>query len=253
MTRSTWRHNMAALAVLSLILGMVPATLAQSTEEASEIREQLDIPYTEGSEAHERQKLDVHGFDEPGDRPIMVFVHGGGWRFGRKDHVQGKPTAFHKRNWVFASIDYRMHPEVTYQEQGHDVARAIRLVHDHAREFGGSADKIFLMGHSAGAHLAALVAIDERYLKSAGLSRTDLAGVILLDGAGYDVARQIKTSVLPRAKELYETVFSRDPERQRDASPIEHVGDGQGIAPFLLVHVARRPDSRVQAQALAKR
>ena len=88
-------------------------------------------------------------------------------------------------------------------------------------------------------------------MKDAGLKLSDLAGVILLDGAGYDIPRQIEQASLPRMKTLYKTVFSEDEARQKDASPITHVASGKGIPPFLILHVARRKDSKAQSEGLA--
>jgi acetyl esterase/lipase len=127
------------------------------------------------------------------------------------------------------------------------VAKAIRWVHDHAAEFRGSPDQILLMGHSAGAHLAALVSTDER------LKLSNIKGTILLDGAGYDIPRQIEIAALPRQKELYRTVFTEDVEKQKDASPISHVEKNKSIPPFLILYVATRRDGRLQSEAFGKK
>ena len=99
---------------------------------------------------------------------------------------------------------------VTYKEQAGDIAQAIRWVHDHARDYGGNPGRIFLKGHSARAHLAALVGTDERYLEKTGLKLSDLSGVVLLDGAGYDIPRQVKQALLPRMKTMYMSDFTED-------------------------------------------
>jgi arylformamidase len=103
------------------------------------------------------------------------------------------------------------------------------------------------MGHSAGAHLAALVATDGRYLQQVGLQPEDIAGVILLDGAGYDVPRQMAAagSMMQRT---YKMAFGEDPAQQRALSPIVHVGAPNARA-FLVLHV-QRPDAAEQSRAL---
>jgi acetyl esterase/lipase len=156
--------------------------------------------------------------------------------------------AFNANAYVLVSVNYRFHPAVSYREQAGDIARVLRWVHDHARDFGGDPGRIFLMGHSAGAHLAALVATDGRYLERAGLKLADLSGVILLDGAGFDIPRQVRQSMLPRNRNLYTTVFTQDEATQRDASPITHVARDKGIPPFLILQVASRPDSKAQSE-----
>lgn len=199
------------------------------------------------------QTLDLYGPSEksPSPRPVMLFVHGGGWRRGDKAFVGLKPQAFVDMGYLFASANYRLEDTVSPREQAQDVARAVKWLHQHAGEHGGDAGKIFLMGHSAGAHLVALVGTDERLLKACGLDWGVLRGVVLLDGAGYDVSRQVAGAKLPMIKELYTRAFGDDEEAQREASPVTHVGPGKPYPPFLIFHVGRRQDSREQSELLA--
>jgi acetyl esterase/lipase len=183
----------------------------------------------------------------------VIWIHGGAWRFGDKGQVQGKPRAFADAGYVLVSVDYRLVPTVGYKEQVGDVARAIRWVHDHVSEYGGDPDRLFLIGHSSGAHVAALVATDERYLKQHDLSLGRLSGVVLLDGAGYDLPRQIEQTSRARMKTMYTSVFGNDLAAQRDASPAMHIGPGKGIAPFLMIHAGGRADSRIQSEAFGKK
>lgn len=208
-----------------------------------------DIAYSRAG--GERNRLDVYAPSGGGDHPVVVWIHGGAWRIGDKAHVQSKPKAFNDRGYVFVSVNYRLHPDATYKEQAEDVARAIRWVKDNVRDHGGDPGRIFLMGHSAGAHLAALIAADDRHLEKVGLKPSDLSGVVLLDGAGYDIPRQVRQAVLPRMKAIYTTVFTEDEATQRDASPIAHVAKDKGIPPFLILHVAGRADSKAQSEGLA--
>ena len=185
------------------------------------------------------------------NHPVVIWIHGGAWQIGDKRLVQAKPRAFNERGYILVSVNYRFHPAVTFKEQAGDIALAIRWVHDHAREYGGDPGRVFLMGHSAGAHLAALVGTDGRYLEEAGLKLIDLSGVILLDGAGYDIPRQINQALLPRMKAMYTKVFTEDEKTQKDASPITHIARGKGIPPFLILHVASRRESKAQSEGLA--
>jgi arylformamidase len=208
-----------------------------------------DISYSE--EGGDRTRLDVYATVEGKDHPVVVWVHGGAWQIGDKSQVQAKPGAFKGRGYVLVSVNYRFHPAVTYKEQAGDIARAVRWVHDHAGEYSGDPGRVFLMGHSAGAHLVALVGTDGRYLESAGLKLSDLAGVVLLDGAGYDIPRQVRQALLPRMKAMYTSVFTEDEATQKDASPVTHVAKDKGIPPFLILHVASRRDSKAQSDELA--
>lgn len=111
----------------------------------------------------------------------MIFVHGGGWRRGDKSAVVRKAAFFTGDGWLFVSVNYRLVPEGRHPTNVQDVANALAWVHNHSAEVGGDPDAICLMGHSAGAHLASLVATDERYLENAGHSLGILNGVIALD------------------------------------------------------------------------
>lgn len=212
-------------------------------------RGRRDVGYSDASPA---LTLNVESPPEGDGHPIVVWIHGGAWRFGDKDNADEKPKAFNRRGYAWVGVEYRFVPEVTPREQAGDVARAVRWARDHAGDFGGDPRRIFLMGHSSGAHLAALTATDERPLRSVGLERSDLAGVILLDGAGYDVPRQVRETRLPALRRLYLDAFGEDPRAQQDASPIAHVAAGRGIPPFLILHVGR-VDSKAQSDALATR
>jgi acetyl esterase/lipase len=155
------------------------------------------------------------------------------------------------RGFIFVATNYRFVPDVTVEEQAGDIAKAIRWIHDHAQDYGGSPDSIFIAGHSAGAHLAALVCTDERYLKHAGLSLANIKGCIPVDTAAYDVPRRIQLSLL-RGKRFYTNVFTEDEGKQKAVSPIAHVSKGKSIPPFLILHVADRPGAKVQSEAFAK-
>lgn len=210
-----------------------------------------DVPYVDGRDAHRLQRLDVWSDPDRRGQPLMIYVHGGGWRMGDKSAVGGKPSAFHAQGFAFASVNYRLHPEVGFRDQAGDVARAVRYLVDRADELGVDKQRIYLMGHSAGAHLAALTAVDPQYLAAAGLPLSAIRGVVLLDGAGYDIPQQLASVGRVRAELLYETVFGSDVEQQREASPITHVAADRGIPPFLILPVAERPDSTAQSDALA--
>ena len=185
-------------ALLATLLGLVcwPALAA---EDSAKVRR--DVAYAASDKSSAR--LDIYAPSAGTAHPILIWIHGGAWRMGDKAQVQAKPRAFNDKGFVFISINYTLQPDATYKDQASDVAQAIHWVHDHAREFGGAADRIFLMGHSAGAHLAALVATDDRYLKAVGMNLSQIKGVILLDGAGYDIPKQIELARLPRLKEMY--------------------------------------------------
>ncbi|MBJ7441778.1 MAG: alpha/beta hydrolase [Sphingopyxis sp.] len=184
-----------------------------------------------------------------GPAPLIVYVHGGGWKRGSKDNATGrfKPVHYPEQGYTFASINYRLVPAATVEQQAADVASAVKALVDRADTLGIDRRRIVLMGHSAGAHLVALVGTDERYLKGAGLSFADIAGVIPNDGAAYDVPAQVKDGP-PVMQKTYAQAFGTDPARQKALSPTAHAA-APNAPDFLLLYV-QRPDGVRQAKAL---
>ncbi len=182
-----------------------------------------------------------------GRAPLILFVHGGGWKRGSKDNATGqfKPAHFPAEGYAFASINYRLVPAATVEQQAADVAAALKTL---LTRTDVDPRRIVLMGHSAGAHLVALVGTDERYLKGVGLSFADIAGVIPIDGAAYDVPAQMSDG--PKIMQAtYGQAFGSDPVRQRALSPTFQAG-APNAPQFLLLHV-QRPDGIRQANALS--
>ncbi len=182
-----------------------------------------------------------------GRAPLILFVHGGGWKRGSKDNATGrsKPTHFPAEGYAFASINYRLVPAATVEQQAADVAAALKAL---LARNDVDPRRVVLMGHSAGAHLVALVGTDERYLKGVGLSFADIAGVIPIDGAAYDVPAQMSDG--PQIMQAtYREAFGSDPARQRALSPTFQAG-APNAPRFLLLHV-QRPDGIRQANALS--
>ena len=222
--------------------------LLASSAAAAEPQVHRDLPYTEPK--GERQTLDVYAPPNGKDRPIVFWIHGGGWMQGDKADVQKKPLAFVDKGFVFVSTNYRLFPSVTIKAMAGDVAKAIRWTHDHASEYGGDPNTIFVMGHSAGAQLAALICTDDSLLKAEGLSLSIIKGCVPVDGDTYDLALQIAT-VGQKRGDRYKWKFG-DEQSQKDLSPITHVGKGKSIPPFLLLYVADHPETVPQARRLAK-
>lgn len=182
--------------------------------------------------------------------PLILFVHGGGWQHGSRTNTTGqwKPEHYNGLGYRFASTDYRLVPNARVEDQAADIARALRVLVDRARELGIDRNRIVLMGHSAGAHLVALVGTDPRYLQAVGLSLADIKGVVPLDGAAYDVPRQVRDGP-PVMKDTYALVFGDDPARQRALSPFYQAAKPNAAA-FYIPHV-QRPDGVAQSNALA--
>ncbi|MBA3941834.1 MAG: esterase [Sphingopyxis sp.] len=260
MTKRIWigYAGVAAFAAASLA---APAPFADARERLRDRMMQRmgadEGPKAPGSEtiAYGRdalQNLDVwRAKDAKGPAPLVVFVHGGGWKRGSKDNATGrfKPVHYPEQGYAFASINYRLVPGATVEQQAADVASAVKALVDRAASLGIDRRRVVLMGHSAGAHLVALVGTDETYLRGAGLSFADIAGVIPIDGAAYDVPAQMKDGP-PIMQATYKQAFGTDPARQRALSPTLQAG-APNAPQFLLLYV-QRPDGVRQAEALDK-
>ena len=214
-----------------------------------------DVPYA--SPAHERQVLDVYAADGAEGLPVVFWIHGGGWQTGDKSDVQIKPRVFTERGFVFVSTNYRLLPEVEMDVLIRDVARSLGWVHKNIVQYGGDPQRIFVMGHSAGAQLAALICIDERYANAEGVPFDVLKGCVPVDGDTYDLPAIIMTAEfrqtlhgLPLPKFGHRAKFGNDPAKHIDFSAVTHTAKGKGIPPFLILHVAGHPDVTAQARRL---
>src|ERR1700730_16073140 len=214
-----------------------------------------NIPYAEP--AHERQVLDVYAPHDAKNLPVVFWIHGGGWQTGDKTSVHTKPQVFVDKGFVFVSTNYRLLPSVDMATIVRDIAKSIRWVHDHIAEYGGDPKCLFIMGHSAGAQLAALICTDDRYLKAEGLSLAITKACVPVDGDTFDIPAMIETAEtrwrvhgLPKAKFGHREKFGNDPEKHKDFSAVTHVAKDKGIPPFLILHVAEHPDTSAQAQRL---
>ena len=175
---------------------------------------------------------------------LIVFVHGGGWSRGDKRMMHGSDKLRHWQGeaYAVASLNYRLVPDATVEQQARDIAAALALLKAQADELGFDAQYIALVGHSAGAHLVALIGTDERYLRGAGLSFADLSGVVLLDGAAYDVPSQLREG--PRVMQrMYRQAFGADAVRQARLSPTAQAAAPNAPA-FLILHVQREDGAR---------
>ncbi len=185
-------------------------------------------------------------------RPILIYVHGGGWAIGDKSRVHEKPQWAIRNGWILVSVNYRLSPQVMHPEHARDVAAAVAYVIQNATDFGGDPDQIVLMGHSAGAHLAAIVACDETLLGQHDLSPSDIAGVVLLDGAGYDIPTTMKNWMGKKARAMYEQAFGDDPKLWIQASPTLQATPKDTLAPLIAIHAGNRIRSQIAATDLAK-
>ncbi len=182
-----------------------------------------DVPY--GSQ--DRQRLDVY-IPREGRRPapVVVFLYGGRWQRGSKDEYRLLGDALTRRGLLAVIPDYRLYPQVRFPVWVEDAARAVRWVSDSIRYFGGDPGKIFVVGHSSGGHTAALLALDEHYLRDAGVPAKAMKGFVSLAGPVATTWTDPDVRALMGPEELWSATY-----------PLEQV-DGLE-PPLLLLHGAR--------------
>jgi len=216
------------------------------TVEKYKVRELRDVAYFEGKGADcFRHKLDLFVPKGKKDFPVVVLVHGGCWTIGDKSCCGLYSAVGHflaSRGVGVVLPNYRLSPWVKHPEHIKDVARAFAWTHENIGKYGGDPGRLFIGGHSAGGHLAALLASDEQYLKAEGLSRKDIRGVVAVSGV-YRIPDKLELTLaidggLGTKFELktnpFDYVFGKDPKGREAASPVCHVC--AGLPPFLLVY-----------------
>jgi arylformamidase len=222
--------------------------------DAPQIEVIADIRYTDVPAGVDPNllSLDIHrpgGLAADAKRPVIVMIHGGGWRTGDKANagvVSPKAGFFVGKGLIFVSINYRLSPAIQHPVHVQDCAAAVAWVHDHIAKHGGDPDRIAVMGHSAGAHLAALVATDATRLGKHDKPLSIIKACVPLDVAAYDLPRlvEIRGALAPMLKQA----FGEEPDGLRDASPQWHVDLALKLdadkrpefPPTLVVYTSRR-------------
>lgn len=200
------RSLIAGTLAASLLAGCSPARLLGSIEPAAPGGELHDVAYAPGP----RHAMDVY-LPAPGDRPppVVVFFYGGGWRSGNRASYQFVGRSLAARGAMTFVPDYRVWPEAGFPGFLQDAAASVAAAREEARRRGGDVSRFFLMGHSAGAYIAAMLALDPEYLLAAGIDpKASLSGVAGLAGP-YDflplhdpVLEQIFAPVGPRTQPI---------------------------------------------------
>jgi acetyl esterase/lipase len=215
------------------------------------IRDVVYRPSYEGEDGNQdKNKLDLYIPRGKKAYPVIFFVHGGAWLHGNKNQFgmySVLALAWARHGIGTVSINYRLSPGVKHPEHIKDVARAFAWTHKNIARYGGRPDQIFVCGHSAGGHLVALLATDERYLQAEGLSLKDIRGAMPISGVYRIHDLQINAGITRspeagagnaaksrRRGPLFSSVFGSDREARRDASPLVHVKPG--LPPFLVLY-----------------
>lgn len=169
---------MAAISALNALSAGRPLRLLNVLVPPGNVRIARDLPYGEGK----RRALDIYQPPEPGgDRPLAVFFYGGSWKTGAKDEYRFVATALARRGMVVAVPDYRLYPETRFPGFLHDAAEAVAWAEANAGRYG-AVPHPFLIGHSAGAYIALMLALNPAYLEAAGTDRGRLGGAVGIAG-----------------------------------------------------------------------
>lgn len=196
-----------------------------------------------------QQRFDVYVPNQRGAplAPVVFMVHGGAWVIGDKGHRsvwQNKVAHWLAQGVCVVSVNYRLAPLANPLEQAQDVARALATAQQQAASWGGDRQRFVLMGHSAGAHLVALLASQPRTATELGAA--PWLGSVLLDSAALDVVKVMNT---PKHHGFYDKAFGRNPALWEAASPL-HVLSAS-VAPMLAVCSTQRSEACPQTQAFA--
>ena len=202
--------------------GCSPFRLINHLSPSDHYRLESDIAYGQAG----RQALDLYTPRTANDAtPVVVFFYGGGWRSGAKQNYEFVASSLTQAGYAVAIPDYRLFPDVVFPAFVEDGALAVAWILKNVRDYGGDPNRVFLMGHSAGAHIAALIALDGRYLAKQSVDVGSIDGLIGLSGP---------YNFLPIESGYLLDVF---PEEHRAASqPVNFVS--ATAPPTLLIHGA---------------
>lgn len=170
-------------------------------------------------------KLDIYRPKNANNAPVVVFYYGGRWEFGKRADYRWFGEALARHGFVAILPDYRKYPQVKLDGFMTDAANALAWSFQHASEYGGDPNELFVMGHSAGAHLALMLATNAQWMASHHTKPTQLAGAVGLAGP---------YNFLPLTEDDMIGMFGNTPEEQARSQPINFV-DGDE-PPMLLLH-----------------
>ncbi|MDQ6619432.1 MAG: alpha/beta hydrolase [Pseudomonadota bacterium] len=206
--------------VAALLSACSPVALLNRTIPSGAYEPLRDIAYGPDPRQHLDVYLPAHA---AGPTPIVVFFYGGNWNTGSRADYLFVGEALASRGIATVMADYRLYPQVRFPQFLEDSARAVRWTFDHAGEIHGDPDRVFLMGHSAGAYNAAMLALNADYLTAAGVNARRIRGLIGLAGP-YDF--------LPLQSDVTKGVFGY-PDTSPETQPIRFVS--KSAPPTLLV------------------
>lgn len=218
---------------------------------ASDIEIRRDISYSLDSTAGDENLLDVYYPENvPEVKDVLVFIHGGSWNSGKKETYWWLGRNMANKNVVTVIINYSLSPAAQYEKMAADCAKALKWVDNNIATFGGNNKRIFVMGHSAGAHLAALIHSDTRFFDQEKIS-DPIKGLVLNDAFGLDMFEYLSDAEQNASTKSFLNTFSTDQEVWKRASPLYYIKNFR--APVLILVGARTyPAIQLQSERLRK-
>lgn len=190
------------------------------------------------------QSLNIFAPRRPKElKNVFVFIHGGNWNSGRKEIYSFLGNRMARKGVVAVIIDYPLSPEATYKEMAQSSASAVSWIYENIIDYGGDPENIFVSGHSAGGHLAALIAVRDEYFSSRG-KINPIKGAIMIDAAGLDMYGYLQESNYAEDNTYIKT-FTNDPVIWREASPMYHLHNN--MPPFLIYRGGRTYKSIIKS------
>lgn len=235
--RSTSLFFLVIIASCTLFLYCKEATDYQANDE-------FDISYGNGT-------LDIHGVtcNSRNLAPVLVFIHGGGWNSGDKTCWSKNQYEYFRKNGIISiSVNYSLTDSKTnknfHPTHINDIAAATKWIYDNIEDYGGNRKNLYIMGHSSGAHLVALLSTNEKYLHQHGLKTRNIRGIILLDVGRYlskkdIVFLRLESKSSPFINEIYKVwtdAFGKDSTMWADALPADCINQQLYTPPILLIH-----------------
>jgi pimeloyl-ACP methyl ester carboxylesterase len=211
-----------------------------------------DQVYAVEPQDQQLQSLDLYWKASPNKLPVILYIHGGGWVFGDKKEVHQKPAFFTTNNFAFVSMNYRLRWDYTLYDQLEDVVSAIRWIRRHGDSHNLDTQRIILMGHGAGGHLASLIATDPVYLATAELNLKDIRAVVTIDTFSFDIPRVMNELGNFLQRRQHELIFGDTEKTWLAASPISHLEIGQAVPLFALIYPTEIVETTLQNQGFAR-
>ena len=224
----------ALVPLTSMAKVKVEKNIGYSTD-LTDVRRQLNV--------YHKTKVDTA-------QDVVIFVHGGSWSSGKKDIYWWLGRNFARKGVVAVTINYGLAPDNQYGQMAIDCATAVKWVKNNISTYGGNPKRIFIMGHSAGGHLAELINADPQYFKSVGIANP-IKGVILNDPFGLDMHEYLTEAEKDNSYFDFLRTFTKDPATWTKGSPLHYSANIHN--PHLIFYGEKTyPAIQIQSERLNK-